>query len=123
MTTPSNVKDCYSPSTQTRTSADTSRTDSKRSRQTPVDTTVTPTLLKNVVDESHSPVEDGLSSEPEDATVKTEVSVSSKTGSRGALTVTAITGERGTPVERGSCAELKSRVKTEVGIAFASKNA
>lgn len=84
---------------------------------------MTPTTLEAVLDESHSPVEYGLSSELEDTTVKREVLVSPETGSWEVLAVVAVAGKRATVVEGDSCAELVSGVKTEIGIAFASKNA
>ncbi|CAM9182221.1 unnamed protein product, partial [Pylaiella littoralis] len=68
-----------------------------------------------------TPVEVGSIPQPDGAAVKTEVAVSSKAGTRKALPVEPVAGERATPVEDGALAHPESAVKTEVKIAFPSK--
>lgn len=75
-------------------------------------------------DDFHTSVKDDSVSEPDDAAVKPEVAVSSKAGTRKALSVAPVAaGERTTSVEDGSRAVPEAAVKTEVKIALPSKNA
>ncbi|CAN0245248.1 unnamed protein product, partial [Pylaiella littoralis] len=115
-------------SAQAETSAGSSRTDNKRSRQAVVNTPVSPTPHGTAGDETHAQVEDGLLSEEVDAALKTEVAVSFKADPTCAFPGQAAAEEGTTPVEHdscaepdGSCAEPDGTVKTEVGILFPSK--
>ncbi|CAN0032110.1 unnamed protein product [Pylaiella littoralis] len=116
-------KDRPPSSTQVATSAGRSEADSKRARQAPCQTSVTPVKIETSVEDSRKPVGDGSCSEPQDAAVKTEAAVSVKADLTVALPVEAVTGEMATPVEDGRCAGPDGAVKAEVGISFPSRNA
>lgn len=72
--------------------------------------------------EGRTPFEDCSISEPGDATLKTELAVSSEADLTGIFPVErVIAGECATPAEDGSFAESYGGVKMEVGILFPSK--
>ncbi|CAM9114436.1 unnamed protein product, partial [Pylaiella littoralis] len=108
------------PSSQTGTSAGRSKADSKRTRQTLAHTPVTPNLLETAADEGHTPVEDGLMSELNNAVVKTELAVSFKSDLPGSRSFPggSEAGNYDIPTEEAWSAEPDGAVKAEVGIFF-----
>ncbi|CAN0307138.1 unnamed protein product [Pylaiella littoralis] len=94
---------------------------SKRSRQVAVHTYEPKTPLETAANGDHTPVGLGSLSEPENAGVKAEVAVSSKSDPARSSPFEAAAWV--TSAENGSCGEPDGAVKREVGIPFPSKGA